>query len=81
MARAISESLKASSLEDAGDREERKPEKSRAELDEDAELQAAIKASLGEGTPDEPQVADEVDEDDSPSVEELRRRRLARFGG
>ena len=65
----------------SGDREERKPEKSRAELDEDAELQAAIKASLGEGTPDEPQVADEVDEDDSPSVEELRRRRLARFGG
>lgn len=50
--------------------------KGRGESEEDSELEAALlasMASLGSSTP-------EVEEDDSPSVEELRRRRLARFG-
>ncbi|KAK4703796.1 Ataxin-3, partial [Phenoliferia sp. Uapishka_3] len=127
MAFAISESLKASSLEDttassstpksskskskskakaakakSKDKEKEQEEEElsgdeftkreggkedwQREGDEDEDLKAALKASLEEsGNGENGAVAntkeeENGEEDDSPSVEELRRRRLARFG-
>lgn len=85
MAMAIAESLRASKLngegKEGGAPVETEEKRRKGDADEDAELEAALKASLalsGDGEQEE----EEGDgaEDDSPSVEELRRRRLARFG-
>lgn len=64
------------------------PHRSRGDVEEDEMLAAALKASLEDATPgkgqaveEKEQGADEDEEDyDEPSPEEMRRRRLARFG-
>lgn len=60
--------------------------KSRGQQEEDAELEAALKASLELAKADNGQEeesdsdGDDDGEDDTPTIEELRQRRLARFG-
>ncbi|KAI5478886.1 Machado-Joseph disease protein 1 (Ataxin-3) [Pseudohyphozyma bogoriensis] len=65
--------------------------KSKAEIEEDEMLERALKASLVDAKGDKEEKEEEEEEeenengspeeDDAPTMEELRRRRLARFGG
>ncbi|KAM0791582.1 hypothetical protein ACM66B_006026 [Microbotryomycetes sp. NB124-2] len=92
MARAIAESLKMSkeSLETGTSKQGHiKSSKSKGtrEEEDDEELQRALKASLDltssggqEEEEEEEEQADGVAADDSPTMDELRQRRLARFG-
>ncbi|GAA5967727.1 hypothetical protein JCM11641_005746 [Rhodosporidiobolus odoratus] len=85
MARAVRESLRVSG-QDGVDEGGGVGQQSRAALAEEEELERAIQASLAAaGTSAEAggsQVVEaKPEEEDSPTMEELRQRRLARFGG
>ncbi|GAA5907034.1 hypothetical protein JCM5296_006573 [Sporobolomyces johnsonii] len=91
MAAAIEESLRVSRKRGDGggagasqDGASASRSRSRAAQAEEEEYQRALEASLaeaGQAEQEEEQDEDDVEQEDSPSMEELRRRRLARFGG
>lgn len=75
-------------LERAHTRSRTQARKNRGDVDEEAEFQRALQASLaetgggagGEGNATESEASGDEGAEDSPSIDELRRLRLARFG-
>ncbi|BGP25056.1 hypothetical protein JCM10295v2_003976 [Rhodotorula toruloides] len=89
MAAAIRESLRVSGQGGgAGSAESSQPRKGRGDVDEEEEFQRALQASLAAnggaggdtGNATESEASGDEGAEDSPSIDELRRLRLARFG-
>ncbi|BGO91813.1 hypothetical protein NBRC10512_007610 [Rhodotorula toruloides] len=91
MAAAIRESLRVSGQGGGGGTgEASQPRKGRGDVDEEEEFQRALQASLAEnggggansdaGNATESEASGDEGAEDSPSIDELRRLRLARFG-